>query len=363
MRAPPEHPNLQAVGCGGDHAGTSAHRPGRPDHDMLTEDDIGFRETGQQPFIDHGPRAGSCFLGRLKHRHQRAFPRISCFSHESGRADQPRHVHVVPACVHDGDRLASSVGCRLCAGIGRPAVRGPETRPCPRGASLSALRHFAGGRRHRSHRSHRSLRIRHRAADRPRHAQCVSPARRARDAREGRCRHCFSSGRRSWIRAVSLLKDVAIRCCLHAKDRERRPSRLKPRLHESLRTHAHASNKGAWCAQYLLDRCHAEVLRLSGACGSVSHQVLVRRSVKFTSLSLRFLGARRARRRHAERPRRCVAGRERVRESLIDSALLSSCVCRTDASFLRVVLMRVGRSLHVVLTLARSIVSPSAAVG
>ena len=36
------------------------------------------------------------------------------------------------------------------------------------------------------------------------------------------------------------------------------------------------------CAQYLLDRCHAEVLRLSGAFGSVSHQVLVRRSVKVT---------------------------------------------------------------------------------
>ena len=97
-------------------------RPGRSDHHMLAKNDVRFRETGEQSPIDHCLRARPCFLRRLEHRHQRAFPGISRLSQESGRADQPRHVHVVTACVHDGDGLACAIGRRLCAGVGQAGL-------------------------------------------------------------------------------------------------------------------------------------------------------------------------------------------------------------------------------------------------
>ena len=77
----------------------------------------GFGKRVSSPASTMALGAPACLLGRLEHQHQRPLPGISRVGQESGRAHQPRHVHVVAACVHDGNGLAGAIGRRLCAGI------------------------------------------------------------------------------------------------------------------------------------------------------------------------------------------------------------------------------------------------------
>ena len=81
-----------------------------------------FGKAGEQPAVDHGLSACARFLRRLEHRHQCPLPRIPRLRQKSRGANQPRHVQVMTAGMHDRNGLARTVECGLCAGVRQPGL-------------------------------------------------------------------------------------------------------------------------------------------------------------------------------------------------------------------------------------------------
>ena len=71
----------------------------------------------EQPVLEHRARAGAALLRRLADHHQRAAPPVAQLAQQPRRADEARHVHVVPAGVHGVNRVAQVVGHLLGAGV------------------------------------------------------------------------------------------------------------------------------------------------------------------------------------------------------------------------------------------------------
>jgi hypothetical protein len=117
-----EHPYLQTVPGGGDHAGAVADYAGRPDHDVLPQDHVRLGNTIEQSVINHCARSFPGFFCGLKERNQRASPRVSMLREQSGGSDQPRNVHVMAAGMHDGHGLSLAVGGSLVARIGQTSA-------------------------------------------------------------------------------------------------------------------------------------------------------------------------------------------------------------------------------------------------
>ena len=74
MGAPAEQADLETVRRRGDHAAASADDPGRSNHDVLPEHDVGLGEAPEQSIVDHRLRAFARLFGGLKHRHHGASP-------------------------------------------------------------------------------------------------------------------------------------------------------------------------------------------------------------------------------------------------------------------------------------------------
>ena len=109
MRAAPEQSDLQAVARGGDDPGAPADGPGRSDHHVLAEHDVGFGEAVEEPVIDHGLGAFPRLLRRLEHRHQRSLPGVAGSREQRRRADEPRDMHILAAGMHDRHRLPAAI--------------------------------------------------------------------------------------------------------------------------------------------------------------------------------------------------------------------------------------------------------------
>ena len=119
VRASAEQSDLQTVGRRSDGSGAPGDGPGRSNHDVLAEYDVGFGEALEEAIVDHGLRAFRCLFPRLEYRHQRSPPRFACLREQRGRADEPSHVHVVAAHVPYRHRVPLAVRHLDLAGIGK----------------------------------------------------------------------------------------------------------------------------------------------------------------------------------------------------------------------------------------------------
>ena len=72
---------------------------------MLGECDVGPGHPGDKPVVDHRLGSGTDLLGGLKERDIGPGPRIAAIRQQLRRPQQRRHVHVVPARVHDAVNL------------------------------------------------------------------------------------------------------------------------------------------------------------------------------------------------------------------------------------------------------------------
>ena len=95
---------------------------------MLAEHDVGLREPVEDAVGDHGLRAGAVLLGRLEHGDDRARPLFLGRDQLLERAEQRRHVHVVPARVHDRHVVAGGVGAARRARVLEPGLLGHRQR-------------------------------------------------------------------------------------------------------------------------------------------------------------------------------------------------------------------------------------------
>jgi len=113
-----EHPDLQAISGGGDHAGAGADYARGSDHDVLPKYHIRFANTLEESIINHCPGAFACFLCGLKKR---------------SSSDQPGHVHVMSAGMHHGYGFPIPIGAghSACIGQARRLENRQRIHVCP----------------------------------------------------------------------------------------------------------------------------------------------------------------------------------------------------------------------------------------
>src|SRR6185312_7926438 len=109
MGASSEHPDLEAISSGRNHAGAVADGSGEPDHDVLSQDHLRLWETHGKAIIKHGLCSYAGFLRRLKDRHQRTTPRGAVLGKQRCRSYQPGHMHVMAAGMHHRHGLAIAI--------------------------------------------------------------------------------------------------------------------------------------------------------------------------------------------------------------------------------------------------------------
>jgi hypothetical protein len=76
---------------------------------MDGDGEVGAGESRIEAVGEHRHRAGADLFGRLRNHHQRAVPALGVRRQLRRGADPRRHMKVVAARVHDGDRLAGGV--------------------------------------------------------------------------------------------------------------------------------------------------------------------------------------------------------------------------------------------------------------
>jgi hypothetical protein len=86
---------------------------------VLAEHYVGLGKALEQSVVDHGLGACRRLFRWLKDRHQRALPVFTRRRKQGGSANQPRHMHVVTASVHDVHGFSGPVGHGHLAGIGQ----------------------------------------------------------------------------------------------------------------------------------------------------------------------------------------------------------------------------------------------------
>ena len=121
--------------------GAPADGPGRSDHHVLAEHDIGLGKAVKETVIDHRLSAFPRLLRRLEHRHQGPAPAVAGLCKERRCAGEPGDMHVVTAGMHHRHPFAVAVRSPYPAGIGQAghlldrhasmSVRECEIAVCP----------------------------------------------------------------------------------------------------------------------------------------------------------------------------------------------------------------------------------------